>query len=178
MYEWRSEKFYYLSSEWAMKSQVLHTVWCNISGEAAGEIWTWSLLGVKGLAGYFRTTTSQARESWFVFNIILLLKSRSNERNMLHATSSNIVACNMLHRLNTLLHDVAWSLNQIKIPATCWTMLHATCCVRLNGTLRVHGQMPARACDVILLFCGILLEFVRPSCKTIYRVYITKQANN
>ena len=32
-----------------MKSQVLHTVWCNISGEAAGEVWTWSLLGVKGL---------------------------------------------------------------------------------------------------------------------------------
>ena len=32
-----------------MKSQVLHTVWCNISGEAAGEIWNWSLSGVKGL---------------------------------------------------------------------------------------------------------------------------------
>ena len=32
-----------------MKNQVLHTVWCNISGEAAGEIWHWSLLGVKGL---------------------------------------------------------------------------------------------------------------------------------
>ena len=27
-----------------MKSQVLHTVWCNIAGEAAGEIWHWSLL--------------------------------------------------------------------------------------------------------------------------------------
>ena len=32
-----------------MKSQVLHTVWCNITGEAAGEILHWSLLGVKGL---------------------------------------------------------------------------------------------------------------------------------
>ena len=32
-----------------MKRHVLHTVWCNISGEAAGEIWKWSLLGVKGL---------------------------------------------------------------------------------------------------------------------------------
>ena len=28
-----------------MKSQALHTVWCNISGEAAGEIQNWSLLG-------------------------------------------------------------------------------------------------------------------------------------
>ena len=32
-----------------MKSHVLLTVWCNISGEAAGEIWHWSLSGVKGL---------------------------------------------------------------------------------------------------------------------------------
>ena len=32
-----------------MKSQVLHTVWCNMTGEATGEIWTWSLFGVKGL---------------------------------------------------------------------------------------------------------------------------------
>ena len=32
-----------------MKSQVLHTVWCYISGEAAGEISYWSLLGMKGL---------------------------------------------------------------------------------------------------------------------------------
>ena len=32
-----------------MKSQVLHTVWCHISGEAAGEFWHWSLSGVKGL---------------------------------------------------------------------------------------------------------------------------------
>ena len=29
--------------------KVPHTVWCNISGEAVGEIWNWSLLGVKGL---------------------------------------------------------------------------------------------------------------------------------
>ena len=32
-----------------MKSQVLRTVMYNISGETAGEIWHWSLLGVKGL---------------------------------------------------------------------------------------------------------------------------------
>ena len=40
---------YHLSSEKAMKSQVLHTVECNISGGVAGEIWHWSLLWVKGL---------------------------------------------------------------------------------------------------------------------------------
>ena len=32
-----------------MKSQVLLTVWCNISGGAGGEIWHWSVSGVKGL---------------------------------------------------------------------------------------------------------------------------------
>ena len=32
-----------------MKSQVLLTVWCHISCEAAGEFWHWSLSGVKGL---------------------------------------------------------------------------------------------------------------------------------
>ena len=31
-----------------MKSQVLLPVWCNISGEAAGEIGDWSPLGLKG----------------------------------------------------------------------------------------------------------------------------------
>ena len=35
-----------------MKSQVLHTVWRNISAKAAGEIWYSSLLGVKGLQIY------------------------------------------------------------------------------------------------------------------------------
>ena len=34
----------HLSSQSGMKSQILHTVWCNISGEAAGEIWNLSLL--------------------------------------------------------------------------------------------------------------------------------------
>ena len=34
-----------------MKSQVLHAVWCYISGEAAGEIWYWSLFGVEGSRG-------------------------------------------------------------------------------------------------------------------------------
>ena len=41
-----------------LKSQVLHTVWCNISGRAAGEIWNWSLLGVKArllVPGTFKT---------------------------------------------------------------------------------------------------------------------------
>ena len=36
---------FHLSQLW--KTHVLQTVWCNISGETAGENWTWSLWGVK-----------------------------------------------------------------------------------------------------------------------------------
>ena len=38
-----------------MKSQVPHTMWCNITGEAAGEVWHWSLSGVKGLSVWSHT---------------------------------------------------------------------------------------------------------------------------
>ena len=31
-----------------MKSQVLHTMWCNSAGETAGEIWNWSFWEWKG----------------------------------------------------------------------------------------------------------------------------------
>ena len=37
-----------------MKSQVLHTVWCYISGEASGEIWNWSLLSFWAIVPYLR----------------------------------------------------------------------------------------------------------------------------
>ena len=43
----RESIIFHLSKLW--KHHVLHTVWCNISGEATGEIWDWSLLGMKGL---------------------------------------------------------------------------------------------------------------------------------
>ena len=43
---WLDNRF---SSDEATKSKVIHAVWCNITCEAAGQIWTWSLLGVRGL---------------------------------------------------------------------------------------------------------------------------------
>ena len=48
-----------------MKSQVLHTVWCNISGEVTGEIRNWSLLGVEGIKEYCSCM-------WEVENALLL----------------------------------------------------------------------------------------------------------
>ena len=40
MHKWDKEiwKYNHLSSKYAMKSHVLHAVWCNITGEAAGEL--------------------------------------------------------------------------------------------------------------------------------------------
>ena len=46
-----SEKWYnnHLSIWVSYESQVLHTVWCNITGETTGEIWTWPHLEQKWL---------------------------------------------------------------------------------------------------------------------------------
>ena len=49
IYEWCNENLVVQSSDEATKSKVIHAVWCNITREAAGQIRTWSLLGVRGL---------------------------------------------------------------------------------------------------------------------------------
>ena len=44
-----------------MKNQALLTVWCNISDGAGGEIWHWSLSGVKGLThSWYKVSKSAA----------------------------------------------------------------------------------------------------------------------
>ena len=65
-----------------MKSQVLHTVWCNISGEASEEIWHQSLLEVKGLnadkkISVFENTrvrVDKASEDWYTMIHVLLFR--------------------------------------------------------------------------------------------------------
>ena len=66
-----------------MKSQVLHTVWCHISCEAAGEFWHWSLSGVKGLIGnlhflklFWKSPKfiQISNEAWIVFTTLPLGK--------------------------------------------------------------------------------------------------------
>ena len=63
-----------------MESQVLHTVWCNISDKAAGEIWNLSLLGVKGLKGgvweLILQNVALAAQSHFPWPNGLVLKPR------------------------------------------------------------------------------------------------------
>ena len=78
-------------------------------------------------------------------NLHVNVKARSNERNMLHATSSNIVACNMLRCLNTLLRDVA----------RCWMMLH-------------EFDLVHTSCNIVLddVECNMLHSFEQAlSCK-------------
>ena len=45
-----------------------------------------------------------------------------------------------------------------------------------NNIAGARKLMSSRARDVVLLFCGILHVFMRPSCKSTYRICITKQA--
>ena len=60
-----------------MKSQIPHTVRCNISGEAAEEIWHWSLLGVKGLTYCFvnqwNEISRELQQIWFVIHCVVCL---------------------------------------------------------------------------------------------------------
>ena len=83
-----------------MKSQVLHyAVWCNISGEAAGEIWDWSLLGVKGLntssIAVIFTNSSDLRSKWGERGISTLQRpvhtTRRQTNTVLQATSSSVI---------------------------------------------------------------------------------------
>ena len=46
----RIGSIFIFSTEWVVESQVLRTVWCNVSRKAAGRVfWNWSLLRLKGL---------------------------------------------------------------------------------------------------------------------------------
>ena len=67
-----------------MKSQVLHTVWCNTSGEAAGEIWNWSLLGVKG----FKSSIFPNTQIHLLFSHV-----RNRLHRQLNSTQSNTLVC-------------------------------------------------------------------------------------
>ena len=77
-YETRvSDPVCFRASEWAMKSQVLHTVWCYISGEAGGGIWHWSFLGVRGLTPdvfgrccHFRSRPKSLMIDWMAIIIL------------------------------------------------------------------------------------------------------------
>ena len=77
-----------------MKNQVLYTVWCHISGEAAGEIWNWSFLGVRGLKGQINQTTPKTIE-------LLHVGNRLPEKRLLIAATLPCLArvCFSVHKV-------------------------------------------------------------------------------
>ena len=60
-----------------MKSQVLHTVWCHISCDSAGEFWRWSLSGVKGSIGLWKPGAS---DQWTTLNVQWYEQQSSSNR--------------------------------------------------------------------------------------------------
>ena len=65
-----------LGKLWKAKFFIL---WCNISGEAAGKIWNWSLLGVKGLELF---TKKSFCNSW-----LLIIRRVVQSSNLIHTNS-------------------------------------------------------------------------------------------
>ena len=85
-----------------MKSQVLHTVWCHISCEAAGEFWHWSLSEVKGLSAGQTDATCCMQHCWIMLQHVE--QGWPNERNIVqhggqtHATCCVQQCCTMLRQ--------------------------------------------------------------------------------
>ena len=76
-----------------MKSQVLLTVWCNISGGAGGEIWHWSLSGVKGLSSPFRQLSLLTFPSLKLFWISLKFSAMKTCHENVHPHLPNRSLC-------------------------------------------------------------------------------------
>ena len=84
-----------------MKSHVVHTVWCNISAGAAGEIWHWSLLGVKGLMKWQVSGLTWPSKSWnelsflWIATSVVFICVSASDRTGMPAWTSLKVASNL-----------------------------------------------------------------------------------
>ena len=79
-----------------LKSQVLQTVWCYITGEAAGEIWNWLLLEMKGLSAQIDTVhcTRPEKKTHSLFqDFKRLLYNRYGRRNCTLSAQIDTVHC-------------------------------------------------------------------------------------
>ena len=85
-----------------MKSQVLHTVWCHISCEAAGEFWHWSLSGLKGL-------TCRRKIGRFTPQDLMGEHRKQNASTIIEIRYEPVIACYYLKK--TLLQTTAFLTN-------------------------------------------------------------------
>ena len=77
-----------------MKSQVLHTVWCNISGEAVGEIWNWTLFGAKGSNAKTLTPLTiwlPVKLSSVRYQTVLIWQADTIDLKLLHCVDTSVL---------------------------------------------------------------------------------------
>ena len=84
-----------------MESHVLHTVWCNIAGEAEGEIWNWSFLGVKGLNLDFANNIKKQKP----FPGLQLSSSIVTKLNPLKRNPTTKIYLTLIFKLSTSLYS-------------------------------------------------------------------------
>ena len=113
-----------------MKSQVLLTVWCHISCEAAGEFWHWSLSGVKGLICL-----------GIPVSICILL--------MVHSVNAQVIEWGMWFFFGIFfLRETSrglslWLINFVTLgnPWHGWVLLHVVLCMSITCVHRVHTSL-------------------------------------
>ena len=118
-----------------MNSQVLHTVWCNIPVEAAGEIWHWSPLAVNGLKEWSPIRSAIIRViTEFIGRRKVLSPGQTDATSCTQPLGS---CCNILNRVGqtnaTLCNMVASCVQQ------CCTMLYQ------YASSETQGQIMGRA---------------------------------
>ena len=104
-----------------MKSQVLHTVWCHISGVAAGEIWTWSLLGVKRLSP-MHNVPKIAYSTNNTKCILQLRKGRDYFKSGMHWFGFEKKCCDFIRILHGCNH--VWVRSSIRLWFSCQELPH------------------------------------------------------
>ena len=108
-----------------MKTQVLHTVRCNISGEAAGEFWNWSLSGVKGLNAILWLRSRLVILSstrWCIFwSRVLQFKNFTNHIHLDAASnlpaSSRLLHCHFTERVSRNQFSIIHRYDSVQLPA-------------------------------------------------------------
>ena len=144
------------------RCQFLNTVWC-ISGEAAGEIWNWSLLGVKEGLGFFRSENPDYVSHCSIHKILLengFLLVEIRKRIVCSTVKSEIPILklkpgvpNRKHPNYTIVGSyivstylgVIWSQNSRRLVHP-WYSTHASrCCIVRNvDRYRCKSRLPQR----------------------------------
>ena len=166
-----------------MKSQVLHTVWCNISDEAAGKIWHWSLLGVKTkpLHTIWIWSFTATAVHWMAFKRVLgWLLTELEQYRLTNSLTFTSFWCSfgpvwyhptILSRAGkpeTHFRTRNWEQNLVTFPICRWWLSKA-----LSQLFDYHGSCSCKSCYV-----GRLCDHIGRSfklCIAMYCIYLIKR---